>query len=83
MIFNINSTRGHTGSLLVLTKERVSELFAKYQFGAIHTAGITDGKVTGKPSHESGTLFHRIRDIPLIHCAMIMLIHPIMINYRQ
>ena len=40
--------------------------FTKYQLGMIHTAGITDGIfkwISG--SHKSGTLFHRIRDIPL------------------
>ena len=51
----------------------MSELFAKYQFGAIHTAGITDGKVTGKPSHESGTPPNpRYSTNIVIHCAMII-----------
>ena len=27
----------------------ISELFAKYQFGAIHTADIIDVKVTNRP----------------------------------
>ena len=28
----------------------ISELFAKYQFGSIHPADITDGKVTNRAS---------------------------------
>ena len=37
----------------------ISQLSAKYQFGAMHTADTTDGKVTNR-----GSFVHRIRESP-------------------
>ena len=38
----------------------ISQLFAKYQFGAIHAADTTDGKVTNRAllSTESEKVYH-------------------------